>query len=73
MAYMNGTKITQPDKPKIRFHYINPYREYGVTEGKTLTQENVGLCKNDEQFMNVLNYYNISVEDFIKNLQIEYD
>ena len=72
MAYMNGTKITQPDNPKIKFHYVNPYREYGIIEGKTLTQENVGMGKNDEQFMNVLNYYKISEKEFINNLQIEY-
>ena len=68
MAYLQGTKITQPNKPHIRFHYVNPYREYGIIEGRTLTQENVGLGKNDEQFKNVLSHYNISEEDFIKRL-----
>lgn len=73
MAYLQGTKITQPNKPHIKFHYVNPYREYGIIEGKTLTQENVGLGKNDEQFKNVLSYYNISEEDFIKSIEKEYE
>lgn len=69
MAYLKGTKVTQPDKPQIKFHYVNPYREYGISDGKTLTQENVGLGRNDEQFRNVLSHYKITEFDFIKSLQ----
>lgn len=72
MALLNNTKITQPEKPHIKFHYVNPYREYGITYGKTLTQENVGLGKNDEQFRNVLNYYRITEEDFIERIIKKY-
>lgn len=72
MAYLKNTKIIQPDKPILKFHYVNPYREYGIEEGNTLTKENVGLKKNDEQFHNVLKYYGITEQDFINKINIEY-
>ena len=68
MALLNGTKISQPDEPHLKFHYVNPYREYGLTIGTTLAQKNVGENLNDKQFLDVMNYYNISEEDFIKRL-----
>lgn len=68
MALLNGTKISQPDEPNLKFHYVNPYREYGLTIGTTLAQKNVGENLNDKQFLDVMNYYNISEEDFIKRL-----
>lgn len=73
MAFLQGTKIIQIQNSYSNLTYINPYREYGIIEGKTLTQENVGLGKNDEQFKNVLSYYNISEEEFIKSIEKEYE
>lgn len=73
MAFLQGTKIIQIQNSYSNLHYVNPYREYGIINGKTLTQENVMLGKNDEQFKNVLSYYNISEEDFIKSIEKEYE
>ncbi|SEQ46335.1 Glycosyl transferase family 2 [Treponema bryantii] len=65
MAILNGRKISQPDKPHISFHYVNPYREYGLTEGNTLTKINVGQSKNDYQFLEVMKYYFQNTEKFL--------
>ena len=62
MAILQGTKIIQTKKPYINVCYVNPYREYGISGGRTLTQINVDLNKNDEQFMNMMNHYGITIE-----------
>lgn len=64
MAILKGTKIGQPANPQISFHYVNPYREYGITDGKTLTKLNVGQSKNDMQLLSIINFYFNSVENF---------
>lgn len=69
MAFLNKTKIIQIPKSYSNLRYVNPYREFGIIEGKTLTQVNVGLRKNDEQFLNILKFYNISETEFIKKIQ----
>ena len=73
MAILNNTRIRQPKKPHLNFRYVNPYREYGIIKGNTLTQENVGLCKNDKQFHDILKYYKIDIYDFIKRLECQYE
>lgn len=73
MAILNNTRIKQPKHPHLNFRYVNPYREYGLINGKTLTQENVGFGRNDEQFYNVLRYYNIDMYSFIKRLEYQYN
>ena len=68
MAVLNRTKIMQIEKSYTNVKYVNPYREYGLECGKTLAQFNVGLEKNDEQFKNILNHYDINEAEFIKLL-----
>lgn len=69
MAYLKRTKVIQPKHPQIRFHYVNPYREYGLLGGgETLAQINVGENQNDKQFKAVMEYYHISEVDFINKL-----
>lgn len=66
MAILNGTKIKQVENPYTQFRYVDPYREYGITSGGTLTQENVLQGKNDIQFRAIMNHYNIPDEKLIK-------
>lgn len=69
MAMLNKTKIRQIPNSYSNLRYVDPYREYGIIEGKTLTQVNVGLGKNDEQLLNILKFYNISETEFIEKIQ----
>ena len=69
MAILQGTKIVQTKNPYINVCYVNPYREYGISGGKTLTQINVDQNKNDEQFMNMMDYYCINTESLKKYLE----
>lgn len=69
MVILNGKKIRQISNPLTHLCYVNPYREYGISGGTTLTQQNVGENKNDTQFRNVLKYYNISENKFIEYLE----
>ncbi|MCQ2596888.1 MAG: hypothetical protein MJ181_03490 [Treponema sp.] len=57
MCLLNGTKIRQVSNSWKTLRYVNVYREYGIVEGKTLTQINVAGGKNDEQFRKILNHY----------------
>lgn len=65
MAILNNTKIRQVKNPYNSLCYVNPYREYGIIKGQTLSQENVCENKNDVQFKNILNYYHILEENFV--------
>ena len=65
MSIINGRKIRQVKNPIRNLRFVNPYREYGIVSGTTLTQQNVGENKNDIQFRNVLAYYGISEQKFI--------
>lgn len=69
MAILNGRKISQPAKPHLAFHYVNPYREYGITAGTTLTRINVGQSKNDYQFMEIIKYYFQTTEKFLNYIK----
>ena len=71
MAVLNGTKVKQLPKPYINVKYVNPYREYRLENGETLSQVNVGQNRNDSQFRAVLNHYDIKEEDFISFLKNE--
>lgn len=66
MTILNKTSIFQVKHPYINLRFINPDREYGIKEGETLNQKNVYNNKNDEQFKNIMQYYNISEEMFIQ-------
>ena len=68
MVVLNNKAIRQIQNPLTNLCFINPYREYGITEGTTLMQQNVGENKNDIQFMNVLAHYGISEQKFIDYL-----
>ena len=69
MAILQKTKIVQTKNPYINVCYVNPYREYGISDGKTLTQINVDQNKNDEQFINMMAYYGISTESLENYLE----
>lgn len=68
MVILNGRKIRQINKAYIKLRFINPYREYGIISGSTLTQQNVGENKNDVQLRNILSHYGISEQKFIDYL-----
>ena len=65
MCVLNHTKITQVHGAYVNLCYVNPYREYGITKGETLTQQNVGENKNDVQLRNILTHYGISEREAI--------
>lgn len=71
MTILNGNCIRQVVKPLINMRFVNPYREYGISGGTTLMQQNVGQNKNDTQFKAILDYYKISEEEFIKFITSE--
>jgi hypothetical protein len=61
MTILNGTKVRVVKHPLNRIKYVNPYREYGLNHGHTLSSINVDSGKNDEQFKNVINHYGIDI------------
>lgn len=65
MTILNGTLVRQVKNPIRNLRFVNPYREYGIVSGSTLTQQNVGENKNDIQFRNVFTHYGISEQKFI--------
>ncbi len=69
MVVLNGRAIWQIRNPLTNLCFINPYREYGISGGTTLTQKNVGQNKNDEQFLAVLSHYKISEREFIDYIE----
>jgi len=73
MAILKGTRIKQLPKPFINVRYVNPYREYGLVRGETLTQINVGQDRNDVQFRAIMNHYGINEQEFIQFLQSKKD
>ena len=73
MVILNNKSIRQIKKPLTNLCFINPYREYGITEGTTLMQQNVGENKNDIQFKNVLEHYGISEQKFIEYIEGKID
>ena len=73
MIVLNNKNIRQISNPLTNLKYVNPYREYGITEGTTLMQQNVGENKNDIQFKNVLAHYGISEQRFIDYIEGKID
>lgn len=73
MVVLNNKKIRQIKHPLTNLCFVNPYREYGITEGTTLMQQNVGENKNDIQFKNVLAHYGIPEQKFIDYIEEKID
>lgn len=73
MVILNGGTIRQVKNPQSNYRLVNPYREYGIVSGETLTQQNVGENKNDKQLRNILSYYNITEDMFIDYLEGKID
>ena len=65
MVILNGKTIRQIKNPLTNLRFVNPYREYGISGGATLTQQNVGENKNDVQLRNILAHYGISEQKFV--------
>lgn len=71
MCILNKTKIMQISHSYTNVCYVNPYREYGITYGATLSDQNVTLNKNDTQFQAVMKHYGfseISLEQLLKEI-----
>lgn len=64
MALLNGKTIRQVDRPLTNQCFVDPYREYGISGGRTLTQQNVGRNLNDIQLRNILRHYGIAEATF---------
>lgn len=73
MVVFNGKKIRQIQNPMTKQRFINPYREYGIIDGVTLTQQNVIGGKNDIQIRNILSHYEISDTKFIDFIEDKID
>ena len=69
MTVLNGGTIRQVESPLPDSCYVNPYREYGISAGSTLTQQNVGNNRNDTQLRNILRHYGIPEEAFVDCLE----
>lgn len=69
MVILNKKTIRQIRNPLTNLRFVNPYREYGISGGTTLTQKNVGQNKNDEQFQAILAHYKISEQEFIDYIE----
>lgn len=69
MVILNKKTIRQIRNPLTNLRFVNPYREYGISGGATLTQKNVGQNKNDEQFRAILSHYKISEQEFIDYIE----
>ena len=68
MAVLQGTKIRSIKKGTTTLKYVNPDREYALTEGATLASENVVNGRNDEQLKNVVNYYPLLLKNLCPNV-----
>jgi hypothetical protein len=66
MAILNGTKIRVVKNPSNKVKYVNPYLEYGLSNGYRLSSINVDNGLNDRQFKNVIDYYNIDLYSLLK-------
>lgn len=64
MALLNGKTIRQVDRPLMNQCFVDPYREYGISGGRTLAQQNVGENGNDVQLRNILRHYGIAEAAF---------
>lgn len=57
--------VSIPKKTIKKMIYINPEREYGITDGQTLTKLNEGKDMNDIQLKNLENCLSSSVFEFL--------
>lgn len=73
MVVLNNKNIRRINNPLANLRFVNPYREYGITSGTTLMQQNVGENKNDIQFKNVLAHYGIPEQKFIDYIEEKID
>ncbi len=73
MVIFSGKKIRQIQNPMTKLCFVNPYREYGINGGVTLTQQNVIGSKNDIQIKNVLSHYEVSDSTFINFIEGKID
>jgi len=67
MAVLGGTKIRVIKKPYVNVKYLNPYREYGLDNKLKLSTINVDGGLNDEQFKNIIEYYNVDLHSLVYN------
>jgi len=65
MAVLNGTPIRVPRHPCNKVRYVNPYREYGLLDQRTLTAINVDGGQNDVQFRQVAEHFNVDLRRLI--------
>lgn len=65
MLIKMNTRIRVVNNPCNRVKYVNPYREYNLTDGYKLTTVNIDNDQNDIQFRKVMNYYQIDLRLFI--------
>jgi len=73
MVIQKGTKMRGIKNPYFNTKWINPYREYGLINGHTLSSINIGGGLNDLQFKNVIDHYNIDLHSiFIKEVAHEH-
>ena len=65
MALLKGIKIRTPKKAIRRIQYVNPYREYGIIDGDTLTTVNHDGGQNKTALSAILKHYNLSKISFM--------
>ena len=65
MALLKGVKIRTPKKAIRRIQYVNPYREYGIIDGDTLTTVNYYGGQDKTALSALLKHYNLSKISFM--------
>ena len=65
MVLLKGVKVRVAKKSIRRIRYVNPYREYGIIEGATLTAVNCNGGENKTALYELLKHYNLSKSDFM--------
>lgn len=64
MGIFSGQKTMVVSHPHNHLKYVDIYKEYGLNGNSSLQILNVNHNQNDTQFLNVLNFFNLSVKDF---------
>lgn len=57
MAVLNGKQIRIVENPMTELVYVNPQREYRMTNELTLAAQNISQGQNNEQLKNILSVY----------------
>lgn len=65
MALLKGIRIRTPKKSIRCFRYVNPYREYGIIDGDTLTTANYDGGQNKTALCALLKHYNLNKINFM--------